>query len=107
MNVKAVGRWDGGTAAQQAAPATRPGAFARERGRGNKVDYAKTIWVDADGRLCYDEGMLKSHRGVLLVFVAVAVVWSLAGLARGDAEAALLPWALPAAVAIGLAWERV
>ena len=48
---------------------------------------------------------LRSHRAALLVLVAVAVVLSLAGLAAGDVELALLPWALPAAVIIGLAWE--
>lgn len=36
----------------------------------------------------------------------VALVWSLAGLARGDIEAALLPWTLPAAALAGLTWER-
>lgn len=48
---------------------------------------------------------LRSHRAALLVLVAVAVVLSLAGLAAGDVEAALLPWTLPAAVLVGLWWE--
>jgi len=50
--------------------------------------------------------LFKTHRRSLLTALAVAVVWSLAGLARGDAEAALLPWALPTSMALALIWER-
>ena len=48
---------------------------------------------------------LRTHRTALIALLVVALIWSLAGLARGDVELALLPWALPAAVIIGLAWE--
>jgi hypothetical protein len=48
---------------------------------------------------------LRTHRSALIALVIVAIVWSLAGLLRGDIEAALIAWALPAAVLIGLAWE--
>lgn len=48
---------------------------------------------------------LRTHRTALIVVLVVALILSLAGLARADVELALLPWALPAAVLIGLAWE--
>ncbi|GEM_PF-6116797 len=48
---------------------------------------------------------LRTHRSALIALVIVAIVWSLAGLLRGDIEAALIAWALPTAVLIGLAWE--
>lgn len=48
---------------------------------------------------------LRTHRAALAGLLLVAVILSLAGLAHGDVEAALLPWALPAAALIGLAWE--
>ena len=49
---------------------------------------------------------LRQHRAALLGILAVAVILSLAGLAAGDVELALLPWALPAAVLAGLWWAR-
>lgn len=48
---------------------------------------------------------LRTHRAAILAVMGVTVLWSVAGLARGDIEAALLAWALPAAVLIGLWWE--
>lgn len=48
---------------------------------------------------------LRTHRKALLLLLAVATVWSVAALAAGNVEAALIAWALPAAVLIGLAWE--
>lgn len=47
---------------------------------------------------------LRSHRAALIGLVIVALILSLAGLAAGDVELALLPWALPAAVLGGLWW---
>jgi hypothetical protein len=40
---------------------------------------------------------LRTHRSALIALVIVAIVWSLAGLLRGDIEATLIVWALPAA----------
>lgn len=48
---------------------------------------------------------LRTHRNALIALLVVALIWSLAGLARGDTLAALIAWTLPAAVIIGLAWE--
>lgn len=48
---------------------------------------------------------LRTHRNALIALLVVALIWSLAGLARGDTLAALIAWTLPAAVLIGLAWE--
>lgn len=48
---------------------------------------------------------LRQHRAALIALVLVALILSLAGLAAGDVELALLPWALPAAVLVGLWWE--
>ncbi len=48
---------------------------------------------------------LRTHRAALIALVLVALILSLAGLAAGDVERALLPWALPAAVLVGLWWE--
>jgi hypothetical protein len=48
---------------------------------------------------------VRTHRAALIGLVVLALILSLAGLARGDVEAALIPWALPAAVLIGLWWE--
>lgn len=48
---------------------------------------------------------LRTHRAALIVVLAVALILSLAGLARADVELALLPWTLPAAVLVGLWWE--
>lgn len=49
---------------------------------------------------------LSQHRAALIGLVVAALILSLAGLARGDVELALLPWALPAAVLVGLWWTR-
>lgn len=48
---------------------------------------------------------LRTHRAALIVVLVAALILSLAGLAAGDVELALLPWALPAAVLVGLWWE--
>ena len=48
---------------------------------------------------------LRQHRTALIVVLIAALILSLAGLAQRDVELVLLPWALPAAVVIGLAWE--
>lgn len=83
------------------------GAAGETAAGGIRVIMPRQLRVEADGQVWYDEGMLfKTHRRSLLTALAVAVVWSLAGLARGDAEAALLPWALPTSMALALIWER-
>lgn len=48
---------------------------------------------------------LRTHRTALMVILAAALILSLAGLAAGDRELVILPWALPVAVLIGLWWE--
>ncbi len=45
---------------------------------------------------------LRTHRTALIALVVVALLWSLAALAAGDTEAALIAWALPATVLVGL-----
>lgn len=49
---------------------------------------------------------LRQHRTALLVIVAAAVILSLAGVAAGDVELALTPWALPTAVVVGDATDE-
>lgn len=48
---------------------------------------------------------LRTHRTAMLVSMVVTVILSLVNVLQGDIETALLPWALPAAMLIGLAWE--
>lgn len=48
---------------------------------------------------------LRQHRAALIAVLSAALILSLAGLAAGDVELALLPWTLPAAVLVGLWWE--
>ena len=48
---------------------------------------------------------LRQHRAALIVVLIAALILSLAGLLQRDVELALLPWALPAALVIGLWWE--
>lgn len=49
---------------------------------------------------------MRDHLPLLAGLVIVAAVLSGAGLLRGDAEAAVIAWALPVSVAVALWWEK-